>query len=235
MPASTPRSPSRASDAPGPRRVLHGDSAGVSEVIGYLLVFGILSIVLVLSMSAFAVGQEAAKERALTLHAESAAARVAGVVVQTAVLWEQEHTLTTDVAVAYLVDLPEQLEGTDYEVYLDVACSNAATCHDPPGCSGGDECCEPPGTCTYPERVRVMVPAYDIQVSAPIFSAAAPANLVICDGPAAIGYTWSDGGPVNVRVNAPYAHLPQTVSHDGDHPEDIPLGCTTNELFLEES
>ena len=152
MPASTPLLPSKPSKAPGPRRVLRGDSEGVSEVIGYLLTFGILSMVLVLAMSAFSVGQEAAVERAVELRAESAAARVAGVVVQTAVLAEQQGT---GIAVAYLVDLPQQLEGRDYIVTLEPA-------------AGGN-----------PDLVRVEVTSLDIDVTAPVFSVGAAA-LNIC-------------------------------------------------------
>ena len=74
MHASTPRSPSEA--PPTRPRLLRHDDEGVSEVVGYLLVFGILSIVLVLSMSAFAVGQEAAQSRAVQLRAEPATRRV---------------------------------------------------------------------------------------------------------------------------------------------------------------
>jgi hypothetical protein len=187
MPASTRPLPSNRAAGGRPHRALCGDSQAVSEVIGYLLVFGILSMVLVLSMSAFAVGEEAAKERAVTLHAESAAARVAGVVVQTAVLWEQ---LDGDVAVAYLVDLPEQLEGADYLVSLVAA-------------AGAD-----------PDLVRVVVPRFDIDVTAPVFSAAAPADLQICDSEAL-------GGALNVRINAP--------SSDAVPP------CGNDALFLEET
>lgn len=182
MPASTPRLPSRPPPPDGPRRALRGDSHGVSEVIGYLLVFGILSMVLVLSMSAFSVGQEAAKERAIELRAESAAARVAGVIVQTAVLWEQQHG-TGDLAVAYRIDLPEQLEGADYAVRL----------VETEGTAGG--------------HVRVIVASFGIDVTAPLFSASAPSGLDICDGDAdgspREGYTEAPGGPLNVRINVP--------------------------------
>lgn len=212
MHASTPRSPSRA--APTRPRLLRQDE-GVSEVVGYLLVFGILSIVLVLSMSAFAVGQEAAQSRAVQLRAESAAARVAGVVVQTAVLWEQQGA---GFAVAYFIDLPQDLEGRSYTVRLEPA-----------------KTVDVAGDCTvgaHPDQVCVQVPSLSITVTAPVFSAAAPTGLDICAGADSTG-TQVVGGALNVRINAPTGHMPQSASHDGDHPQDIPAACTADDLFLE--
>ena len=181
--------------------------------MGYLLVFGILSIVLVLSMSAFAVGQQAAQSRAVTLRAESAAARVAGVVVQSAVLWEQQGT---DFAVAYLVDLPQDLEGRSYVVRLEPATTvNVA------------------GDCTtgaHPDQVCVKVTALAITVTAPVFSAAAPIDLSICRSQVL-------GGALNVRINAPIGHT--GAGHAGTHPQDIPTGCIVgtdqglDKIFLE--
>lgn len=210
MPASTPRSPSEA--APIRSRHLRRDDEGVSEVVGYLLVFGILSIVLVLSMSAFAIGQEAAQGRAIELRAESAAARVAGVVVQTAVLWEQQGT---GFVVAYFVDLPEQLEGREYVVRLEPATAgNAADCT-----SGA-----------HPDQVCVKVASIGLTVTAPVFSAAAPNDLSICRSEAV-------GGALYVRINAPIGHT--GAGHAGVHAEDIPTGCIAgadqglNKIFLE--
>ena len=179
---STPRSPAKADRTR--HRILLRDEEGVSEVIGYLLVFGILSIVLVLSMSAFAVGQQAAQSRAIELRAESGAARVAGVVVQTAVLWEQQGA---GFAVAYLVDLPQQLEGRSYVVRLE-----PSTTVDVPGdCTTG----------AHPDQVCVRVAALAITVTAPVFAAAAPAGLDICP-------TQVEGGALHVRINAPVTGTP---------------------------
>lgn len=199
-----PRSPSSASHRPGPRRALLGDSQGVSEVIGYLLVFGILSIVLVLSMSAFSVGQEAAQGRAVQLRAESAAARVAGVVVQTAILAEQQGP---SAAVAYGVDLPTDLEGASYVVSLEAGI----------GAFG----CTPSSTCV-PDLVRVTVPKFEIDVTAPVFSVSAPALLSICTTEAA-------GGPLYIRIYGTDAP-PAANGPFATHPP-----CVANQLFLEES
>lgn len=154
MPASTPRSPSSGGPRPtGPRRALRGDGAGVAEVIGYLLVFGILSLVLVMSMSAFGVAQEGAKERVVQLRAESAAARVAGVVVQASIVAEKQGTGS---AVAYFIDLPGQLEGLDYTVTLE------------------DK------TVSRPDQVRIAVPGPSISLTSPVFAAGASSTVDLC-------------------------------------------------------
>lgn len=189
---------------PGPRRALRGDGQGVSEVIGYLLVFGILSIVLVLSMAAFATGQEAAQARAVQLRAESAAARVAGVVVQAAILAEQQGT---SAALAYGVDLPEQFEGRDYTVRLEGRV--------PPNCTTN---------CITPDLVRVKVPSLSINVTAPVFSVSAPANIAICTTTEEV-----PGGPLYVRIYGANAQ-PSATGPFKTHPP-----CVANELFLEET
>lgn len=200
MPASTPRSPSEGGPRPHrPLRALSSDGAGVAEVVGYLLVFGILSLVLVLSMSAFGVAQQGAKERVVQLRAESAAARVAGVVVQTSILAEKQGS---GAAVSYLVDLPEQLEGLDYRVALQ------------------------PKDATHADQVVITVPAIRLTVTSPVFAAGASSSVDLCAR--SIG-----GGPLHVRINAPAAHLPQSPSHLGVHPQDIPVGCAADQIFLE--
>jgi hypothetical protein len=143
-----PRLPSKPPAAP--RRDLASDGAAVTEVIGYILVFGILSFVLVTSMFAFNLAQGAAEESAVQLRAESVAARVAGVVVQSAVLWETQNNLV----LAYRLELPDQLEGRDYQVEL-VAVGGV-------------------------DLVRVTVPAMQITATAPIFAAGAPSNFDVC-------------------------------------------------------
>lgn len=187
-------------------RDLRGDSEGAAEVVGYLLVFGILSIVLVLSMSAFTVAQETARSRVVSLRAESAAARVAGVVVQTALLAEQQGT---SAAVAYRVDLPQQLEGLDYTVSIEPK--------SPAGCTTA---------CTNPDRVRVRVPAVNVDVKAPVFSAAAASTVDICPTAGQSNAGQTPGGHINVRFHgtgaAPVSPTPA-----------VRAGCTTNQLFLE--
>jgi hypothetical protein len=198
MPRSTPRSPSRRLRPAPARRILRRDDEGVSEVVGYILIFGILSVVLVLSMVAFNAAHSVARERAVQLRAESAAARVAGVVVQTAILAEQESGSSPEVA--YRIDLPDDLEGEAYELFLDPACTVAATCRDPPACVATDElCCLPPDDCTYPDRVRVLVPGIGLDpIVAPLFSAGAATTVNLCQssavgGTIAVHYELVDG------------------------------------------
>lgn len=193
MPESSPRWPSRPALRSRPRRDLRGDSEGVSEVIGYILVFGILSMILLLSMLAFNVAQEAARDRAVELRAESAAARVAGVAVKAAVLAEQESA--SDPTLHYVVDLPDNLEGMSYRVRIDPGVPN----QNPPD----------------PDLIRIEVPALDLEVTAPLFSASAPANIHICDSTVA-------GGSIQVRFAIPAAGLGCT----------LPAGVTKG-IFLQ--
>jgi hypothetical protein len=116
----------------------------VSEVIGQILIFAILSIILVLSMIAFNKAQLGARDRVVGLRAESAATRVAGIVVQGALIAEQQGTTAQ---VRFLVDLPPQLEDLDYTVKLVPA-------------AGG-----------LPARIDVTVPAVKITQAAALFSA----------------------------------------------------------------
>lgn len=196
MPASTSAWPSRPGPGSGPRRTLRGDSSGVSEVVGFLLTFGILSIMLVMSMYAFDVAAQGAEERAVALHAESAAARVAGVIVEVAVLAEQQGS--SDPSMAYVVELPEELESYSYEVKLEPA-------------SGAD-----------PDRLVVTVDALDLEVTAPIFSAAAPTSVNICSSSV-------EGGRIVVLFDNALA--------DHDHlPNDVRTSCGAGKfIFLGEA
>jgi hypothetical protein len=154
MPASTPASPSE------PRRPavrLRGDGAGVSEVLGHILIFGIVSMLLVSSMLAFNIAQVGARDRVVGLRAESAATRVAGVVVQASIVQERQSTTASATAqVRFLVDLPQQLEGLAYTVAL-VPTAGGVAAH-----------------------VGVTVPSDNVAVTAALFSADAPAGIGVC-------------------------------------------------------
>jgi hypothetical protein len=198
MPASTPPLPPETLRSRPPQRGFGGDSQGVSEVIGYILVFGILSMLLVLSMTSFNIAQGSARERAVELRAESAAARVAGVLVQTAILAERESASAA--AMAYRIDLPADLEGMDYQVHLEP--------RSPAGCTNA---------CTYPDRVRISVPAIELtSVTAPLFSASAPANVHLCATTAA-------GGAIQIRYDVPTGLSPACT---------LPAGVTKG-IFLQ--
>lgn len=145
----------------------------MSEVIGQILVFGIVSILLVLSMLAFNQAQLGARDRVVELSAQSAATRVAGIVVQTSLIAEQHGVATT---VTFLVDLPQRLEGLDYRVSLNV---------------------------TAPAHVDVTIPSLQGSplVTAALFSAdasgggAAPTQFDLCPGSVS-------GGRLHVRFDA---------------------------------
>jgi hypothetical protein len=158
MPASTPASPSRA-----PQRRLR-DADGVSEVVGHVLIFGIVSMLLVASMLAFNVAQQGARDRVVQLRAESAATRVAGVVVQASIVQErQSATPGASAEVRHLVDLPAQLEGLPYTVALQ------------------------PADASHSARVLVTVPLTKQSATAALFSADAPSGIDVCSSQATGG------------------------------------------------
>ena len=159
MPASRPALPSET-----PAACLQSDNAGVSEVIGYVLIFAIVSMLLIGSMLAFNIAQDAARARVIGLRAESAATRVAGVVVQVAIVQERQATTPgAQALVSFLVDLPDQLEGQTYKVALEPPV--------PAGCTAA---------CTQAGRVHVTAPATKTDVTAALFSADAPTGIDVC-------------------------------------------------------
>lgn len=92
------------------------DTVAVSEVIGQILIFGILSTVLILTLVGFNVAKVSAEERAIDLRAESAAQRVAAVAVQAALF--AEENAGREITFSGFVDLPQDLEGRSY--FLDL-------------------------------------------------------------------------------------------------------------------
>jgi hypothetical protein len=157
-------------------RALPGDEQGVQDVIGFILVFGILSVILVLTMLAFNVAQGAAKSRAVELRAESAATRIAGVIVQSAIAAEQQGS---GLVVAYRIDLPPDLEGFNYTVYLEPAGASGSHCT----------------TGSYPDQVCITIPGVRQKVTEPVFSAGQSTNVKLCASRSA-------GGDVRVRFDA---------------------------------
>lgn len=161
------------------------DERAVSEVVGYLLVFGILAVVLVLSMVAFNILNERAQTSVVHLEAESAAQRVASSAVNAA-LFAETHDAATS-TYEHPLDLPTDLEGHAYTVYLEAANTGSA---DPDDCIP----CPSPPTCTRPEQVRVCIPDLNDEepITAPLFSAGASTSFDICASQAS-------GGPLIVR------------------------------------
>ena len=147
MPTSGPASSSEA------RSHLAADDA-VTEVIGQILVFGILSMVLVLSMVAFGVASDSATARGSRLQAEGITQQVASVVVEASLFVEARPAETT--YVRSLV-LPDDLEGSAYTISLE------------------------PADGSNPDRILVHIEDLDQDITASVFAAGAPANVALCE------------------------------------------------------
>lgn len=107
--------------APAPRRPhrpgLRRSDDAVSEVVGQLLMFGILSMVLILSLLGFGAAKDGAEGRVASLEAESLAQRVAGVYIS-ASLFAEKHA-EDDLQYERRVDLPEGLQQRSYTVSIE--------------------------------------------------------------------------------------------------------------------
>lgn len=144
------------------RRDPRDDERAVSEVIGFVLIFGILSMILVLAMVAFNEVHDRAEAAVVAVEGESVAQRVASAVVNAALFAERYGLDETSYLQA--LDLPAELEGNSYTVHLDPAV---------PGVS--------------PAQVRVVVGAIAVETSAPLFSADASTDVTICSSSVAGG------------------------------------------------
>ena len=147
MPACASRSPR---DPPR----LPRDDVAVSEVVGFMLVFAILSMILILAMVAFNEIQDRAESAVVAVEAESVAQRVASAVVNAALFAERHGS--TDATYLHPLDLPADLEGHAYVVHLD------------------------PVAGLTPAQVRVVISALDLEASAPLFSADDSTDVALC-------------------------------------------------------
>jgi len=150
--------PASSSSAPGarptlPRRDLRRDESAVNEIVGQIIAFGIVSVVFVLSMIAFAAAQQGTQDRVLQLQSDSAAARVAGMVVQAGLVYESQGP---SAHVKLRVDLPSDLQGRSYEVAL------------------------VPAAPAVPASLQLTVPSRVLTSTAPLFAVDAPTGLVLC-------------------------------------------------------
>ena len=107
---------------PGARRQARSNDDAVSEVIGFLLTFAIISFILLVSMLAFNSAQARAENRLIEIQGASAAQRVAAAAVDLA-LFATDHPYNTSIA----IDLPVELQGISYSVFL---CQDGAVCGD---------------------------------------------------------------------------------------------------------
>ena len=110
------------SSDPDARRQAWSCDDAVSEVIGFLLTFAIISFILLVSMLAFNDAQQRAEGRLIEIQGASAAQRVAAASVDLA-LFVSDHPYNTSVA----IDLPTELQGISYSVKV---CQTGAQCGD---------------------------------------------------------------------------------------------------------
>lgn len=109
MPASTQTSDLRS-------RVAIRDDLAVSEVVGQILMFGILSMVLILSFVSFNVAKDAAEERVVQTTTEALSQRISSLVVDTALFAEKFQDEEVDLISK--LDLPDTIEGRQYTIRL---------------------------------------------------------------------------------------------------------------------
>ena len=190
MPTSGPPSSSDAGRARSVRPYrIRDDERGVTEVLGQILVFGILSIVLVLSMIAFNAAKTSATDRAARLQGEAAAQQVASIVVE-ASLYVERHD--GEATFHRELELPESLEGRAYTVHLEPA--------------GSVTVCQPTGgPASNPDWIRLHIDGLrdetgsggclDDPTTAVLFAAGAPATVDLLE-------TEVPGGPVKIRFDA---------------------------------
>lgn len=94
---------------------LADDDWGVSEVVGFLLTFGIISAILLVAMLGFNNAQQRAETRLVEIQGSSAAQRVASAAIDMA-LFVQDNPGAGQTSVA--LDLPAELQGISYSVLL---------------------------------------------------------------------------------------------------------------------
>jgi hypothetical protein len=98
------------------RRPAWQDDRAVSEVVGYILTFGILSMILIISMMSFNIARESAVDRAVLTTSQSIAERVKAQVFSAAQFAEefadQQVQLQTNLA------LPQAIEGRSYTMAI---------------------------------------------------------------------------------------------------------------------
>lgn len=124
MPASPPPSNSERSRR---RPAFRHDDDAVSEVIGYVLTFAIISGVLVISMLTFNVARERTADRVLEVEAASVAHRVAAAIVEAGLFVERQTTAGAPPTALYLVlDLPDSFQNKPYTIAI-TSCASPTT------------------------------------------------------------------------------------------------------------
>lgn len=95
-----------------PSRPWRSDDRAVSEVIGQVLIFGILSIVLVSTLIGFGVAKDGATERSIEIRAENIA-QTAAIRINEAAFFADQYDADSDVNVSYnhVWNLASDIEG----------------------------------------------------------------------------------------------------------------------------
>lgn len=127
-----------------------GDAA-VSEVVGSILIFGIVSMLFTLSLLGFVAAKEAAQERVVELQAESVAQRIAGVIVGAAIFYDAHNGTGPDMDFRRHVQIEGQIEQSDFQIDLDN------------------------------DTVVVTVPAFDRSATVSVLGANKTALVTVCD------------------------------------------------------
>lgn len=130
---------------------LRDDGRAVSEVVGAILMFGIVSVLFTMSLLGFVGAKDAAQERVVELQAKSVAQRVAGVIISAAIFHEDHPGAGPDMEFHRHIQVEGQIENRDYRVDLDN------------------------------DTVTVTVNQFDISSSAPLLGANETAGLTVCD------------------------------------------------------
>ena len=92
------------------------DENAVSEVLGYILSFAILSAVLLVSMLAFNSARAQAEDRVRGIEASSVAHRIAAAIVEVQAFVDGRASGTTTNEIRLILDLPESFENHGYTI-----------------------------------------------------------------------------------------------------------------------
>jgi hypothetical protein len=131
---------------------LRHDDASVSEVVGHILIFGILSMVLILSLVGFNAVKQDTEATAVEARAGMVAQRTATLAVEAALFAEEKP----GVRFQGLLPFPYDLEGHSYSIRLEATADRASVVVEVPTILHGP-------------------------VRAPLFAAQAPGDVVVCD------------------------------------------------------
>lgn len=96
------------------------DDQAVSEIIGFLLTFGIISSILVLAMIGFGSAQQRSYEKVAEAQADSIAQRVSSVLVDAAIFLESANSCAaqSQMRLSLLLELPTSVASRGFDIDL---------------------------------------------------------------------------------------------------------------------